>query len=413
MKSLLSLLFVVLFLSANAQGNKMYGIARKTSPNFAIYMAEMVPSTGVVSNLSTTSLGTIFTLSGAALNPYTNSYYFIGIDSILTVDLNTGLLSNIALITNPIADSYFDNFRFNNSDTLIYGIARRYFQATSTGEIFLSTINTQTGVITQISPTSVGEIFALEGSAIDPYQKVYYYTDGTNLIGLDMYNGSVYSSVPITIPSGGTYFGNFAYSCADTTLYGLIRENLGFGNTEMHLGKINPATGVVTTISPAPISTTVGFSVNAGATIDPSTMTYYYSNVSTLVGLSLTTGMIVSQPSYTHDNNCEYFDLMRIESSCYNAQTALRPDPSANISDLEITNDRLEIVPNPATSSIEIQGEVPIERLEIYNATGQLIKQIDNYTGELIEVSALTTGIYFLKAINENQEISTAKFVKE
>jgi hypothetical protein len=70
---------------------------------------------------------------------------------------------------------------------------------TNTGAVFLAKLNTTNGIITEISPTSVGQGFALAGSAIDPYQMVFYYSTGSNLVGLDLYDGSIFSNAPISV----------------------------------------------------------------------------------------------------------------------------------------------------------------------------------------------------------------------
>jgi hypothetical protein len=226
------------------------------------------PSDGMVYNFGSNTYTMAVNLTGAALNPYTNSYIFIGLNNINTLNLATGNLSNSVPLNNPIAASYFDNFRFNNADSTMYGLARRNVfdptTMTTIGEVFLAKANTQTGLITQISPTSVGFGFALAGSAIDPYQMVYYYSTGTRLVGLDIYDGSVFSSVPIQV-TDGINFDNFTYSCADTALYGLIRQNYFsyeknpidpldsiqvLDSSTIKLGRIDPKTGIVTTISP-------------------------------------------------------------------------------------------------------------------------------------------------------------------
>lgn len=412
MKTILSVAFILSFLCSYAQvPNTLYGLARNNNPA-EVFLATIDPITGVITNLDTNSLSTVINLTGAAMDPTTNSYHFIGLNDIKTVDLNTGTLTNSAVITNPIANSYFDNFRFNNSDSTLYGLARRYIQATQTGEVYLATIDPPSGVITQISPTSVGQGFALEGSAIDPYQMVFYYTMLGELIGLDMYTGSIYSNVAVTFTSGGTFFGNFAYSCVDTTLYGLIRTNSPSNTFEVHLGKVNPNTGVVTTISPTSISNG-GYSLNAGATIDPTNLIYYYNDGGpNLIGVSLITGLVVAQQPYIHDNG-QYFDMMRIQSNCSKAKNALRPDPSTTSLEEEGLNiERLQVIPNPATASFTLKTMAEISSLEIHNTSGQLLKRLDYQQGQPINIDDLEVGVYFLKALTENQGITSVRFVK-
>ncbi len=429
MKNLFIILIALYSWQGNAQvSNTFYGLARKNTPANEIFLATVNPTTGVVTNVSPSSLSPIVNLTGAALDPYNNHYHFIGYNEIKTINLTTGLQTNSAVISNPIAASYFDNFRFNHSDSTLYGLARRYIYDSVTmtgyGEVFLATINTTTGVITQISTNSVGQGYALAGSAIDPYQKVFYYSTGANLVGLDMYNGSIYSNVPIQLPPDN-YFDNFTYSCADTALYGLIRTNYFdsipdpidttmyiqiLDSTAIHLGKINPNTGVVTVISPVSIAQG-GYTLNAGSTIDPSTMVYYYNNGSQLVGVSLITGLVVSQPNLTNPTG-QFFELMRIQSNCYEAKQPIRLNSATVTADIRQSNDLL-IHPNPSHDWVKIESREDLDKIDIINPFGKVLRSI-RVQGKLIniDISPLPQGVYVVKAYGKNK-IATAKLVKE
>jgi hypothetical protein len=224
----ISLLFFcfTLFCSANAQINgATFGVVRKNyfseviNPidssiisqqldSSSIRLGKIDHQTGIVNAFGPEQMNEYVNLTGAALNPYDSTYIFMGASDMLTLSLVTGEVLNRVSISNPLSDSYFDNFRFNNSDSTLYGLARRYDIPTSTGEVFLAKINTTTGIITQISPTSVAQGFALAGSAINPYEMVYYFSTGANLIGLDLYTGEVYSHTSIQ-SIDGIMFDNF------------------------------------------------------------------------------------------------------------------------------------------------------------------------------------------------------------
>ena len=406
--------------------NQFYGLTRK---NGEVFLAKVNPSTGTVSNISTKSLSQLVNLTGAALNPYANTYHFLGFNEIKTVDLDTGLEISTAKINNPTAStSYFDNFRFNNSDSTLYGLARKssFNPVTNKtdGEIYLSTINTTTGTITQISPTSVGEGYTLAGSAIDPYLKVYYYSMGLNFIGLDMYNGSIYSSKPIKI-TNGIAFDNYTYSCADRTIYGLIRQShfdsvynpvlmtwkITLDSTTVHLGKIDPTSGIVTTVSPYSISKG-GYALNAGSTIDPSTMTYYYNNGDQLVGVSLLTGLIVSQPQLNNVNGSKYFDLMRIQSNCIEAINPLRLKNGTTSVKSDVIQSKLNIYPNPANNRVQISCSFTMKKVEIFNLIGEKIsEQITNSNDVEISLLDINSGSYYVKCTGINNETVTQKLL--
>jgi Secretion system C-terminal sorting domain len=313
---------------------------------------------------------------------------------------------------NPIASSYFENYRFNNSDSTIYGLARRLVYDSITfntiGEVYLAKINTQTGIITQISPNSVSQGFALAGSAIDPHQMVYYFSVGSNLIGLDMYTGLVYSNAPIQV-NNGIVFDNFTYSCADTALYGLIRQNYFsyvydtmlnmvvqvFDSATVKLGRIDPTTGIVTTISPVSLLNG-GYSLNASAAIDPNTMTYYFGNGASIIGVSLITGLQTSSTPCVFEDGM-YFDLMRNFESCKDA-TKVRTNPTTvDVAALEDVNS-LQLYPNPANDYITVSSTSTIASMAFYGIDGKLVFSIPvNSTQPIIDISKLPAGVYMIQ----------------
>jgi len=296
----------------------------------------------------------------------------------------------------------------------MYGLARRYISNPTgpggTGEIYLAKANTNSGVITQISAQSVGQGFALAGSAIDPYEMVYYYSDGSNFVGLDMYDGSIYSSQPFQI-SNGTYFDNFTYSCADTSIYGLVRQNYYtsvqdpifpeftmevFDSATIKLGKIDPSTGIVTTISPSSLGYN-GYSLGGGAVIDPETLTFYFSTVENIVGVSLETGLITSDVvNYFTDGM--YFDLMRNTENCKFAQKVRLAALTNSLSENNLINDNVIIYPNPAEENVILKATQSITDIEIRNTVGQLVlKQSANTKEIALNTQDFESGIYLVK----------------
>lgn len=409
--------------AAFAQGNNFYGLARNANPA-EVFLAKINPNTGIATNLSAAPIGNIINLTGAALDPYRQYYHFLGYNEIKTLDLATGAQLFQATLNNPLGDSYFDNFRFNNSDSSLYGLARRnvYDSTTMTymGEMYLATIDVNTGTISQISPTSVGQGFALAGSAIDPYQMVYYYSTGASLMGLDMYTGAIYSNPTLQLPPN-SHFGNFTYSCADTALYGLLYTNFFkmvydpaimdsiqmLDSSINRLARINPNTGAIDIISTTPISPG-GYSVNASSTIDPDLMIYYYSNGAQLVGISLTTGLVVGSPQFSNPD-ATYFDMMRIESNCYEAFFPVRSNPL--LSSLSPAATHLKTYPNPTEDLFNIETSYPIRQIEIFNASGQKVEVLPGSTTQ-ISLLAYPAGLYLLKITTEETSITT-KVIKQ
>ena len=415
MKSIIFTLFTLSCTITFSQlGNTMYGLARTSNPA-AVYIATMDPTTGVATNIGQTSVSSSINLTGAALNPYNNRFCFFGDNGLKSIDLSTGQISNTAAINNPNGTGYFDLFRFNTSDSLMYGLSRRNITNPQTGQVtgamYLATINEITGTITEISPSSIGQSFALSGSAIDPHQMVFYYSTGSQLVGLDMYTGGIFSNPTLTYPNGGQNFDNFTYSCADTTLYGLVRSNYYtpvfnpvtgmttqvFDSAAVHLGKVNAMTGAVTKISTQSLGVN-SFSVNGSSTIDPVNLIYYFISGSgtalNIYGVSLQTGLVVSQATISN-TGAMYFDMMRIQSDCYESYpTRLNPG-SANLA--ESNFNRMKTFPNPFNNEVTIESEENMQAYELFSANGmKLSSGVISGTTAKLNTEALSEGIYYL-----------------
>ena len=422
MKTAISTFIIIISFSTYSQlGNTMFGLARTTNPA-AVYIATMNPATGIATNVGQTSVSTSINLTGAALNPYSNQFCFIGDNGLKSIDLTTGQITNTATVNNPNGVGYFDLFRFNTSDSLMYGLSRRNITNPQTGVVtgamYLATIDATTGTISEISPTSVGQGFALSGSAIDPHQMVFYFSTGSQLVGLDMYNGSIFSNPTLSFPNGGQYFDNFTYSCADTSLYGLVRTNYYsqvynpitmmtnqvFDSAAVHLGKVNPMTGAVTKVGNQSIGVT-SFSINGSSTIDPINMIYYFISGSmngiAIYGVSLQTGLVVSQAPISNAGGL-YFDMMRIQSDCYESQPT-RLESSAVIQDPILKTTHVNVYPNPFVDQITISCEIQMQKIELFQANGSLIS-VNEFSGKefTLETNELINGIYFLQVTTSN-----------
>jgi hypothetical protein len=415
-KTLLALLFGSMQFAAFAQNNYLYGLI-STPPTIptntstaTTRLGRMDLTTGELVALSPNSLSSISSATGAALDPNTQTYYYETQTEMISVDLNTGLTTAQAVVSNPIQPSYFDNYRYNTSDSTIYGLGRI---STSTGigqangELYLSSINPATGVITQISPQSVGEMYTVQGNAIDPHEMVYYYSFSGHIIGLDIYTGLVYSDQEITYPEGGMFFDNYTYNCADTTIYGIIRANTTAPN-EFYLGKIDPNTGVATRISQQPIPYHT-YSLNGSSTIDPNNGVYYFAAKSTavipainvVVGVSLATGTVVFEQVMTLPGtavNSRYFNLLRYPTDCAEAFPT-RVNPNSGSAGLAAANkSTLKVAPNPFEQQFTVTSAELIEAITLRDAQGKVVLQQAAKSNTLeVETGSLQSGVYFLE----------------
>ncbi|MDX2282996.1 MAG: T9SS type A sorting domain-containing protein [Bacteroidia bacterium] len=393
-----------------------------------IRLGSLNPASGFVANVGNVTYRQAVNLTGAALDPYSSIYIFIAGADLTTFDLNTGAIVNQVPLTNPLGASFFDNFRFNPSDSTMYGLARRYIPDPAggfgTGELFLARANTATGEITQLSAASVGQSFAYAGSAINPYEMVYYYSSGNALIGLDLYDGSIYSEAPFGL-NPGTMFDNFAYSCADTALYGLIRQTyvsyvpdpslpgdsmIVYDSTTVRLGRIDPGTGAISIISPYTVAQG-GYSINAGAAIDPNTMTYYYSNGSHLIGISLMTGLLTSQVPFSFAEG-DYINLMRNTENCYAVQ-AMRSGVRTDAGPApELT---VWVYPNPARGLLQVRSSQRIRQVEITATDGKrlLLAPGGDALAGGIDITGLEPGMYAVRVVFRNGRTVIRKWMKK
>lgn len=398
MRTLQLLILFIPFLSIGQLGNTMYGLYRNNNPS-TVQLATIDPTTGVITILGP-NLGNTINLTGVSLNPYNNTYTYQDQDSWLSVDLTNGGIANDVVVSLPSATGNFDNFKFNTSDTTMYGIFSQVLYNPITGvysgDMRLATCDLSTGQVSLISPASVASSYVMAGSSIDPHLMVYYFISEGKLMGIDLYNGSIYTQPLISIPSGGDSFDNFAYSCVDTTMYGLI-VNHGVG--VLSLGKINATTGVVT-----PLPTALNFNnyiMNGGATIDPINLIYYFETMDNnaqiyLVGLSLVDGSIVSNAMLPPSGS--YFDMARIDGDCYGAAPS-RLNPSLQ---LEESTWSLSIAPNPSSDLVTIHSNSKIEYLRCYGMDGKTAREINMDVNNQFSVQSLPKGVYML-------EVRTAK----
>jgi hypothetical protein len=241
-----------------------------------------------------------------------------------------------------------------------------------------------------------------------------------------MYNGSIYTNAPIGTVAN-QHFDNFTYSCADTALYGLVRTNY-FGytpnpwvpgdstanldSTTIRLGKINPATGYVTIISPNAISYG-GYTLNGGAAIDPFTMTYYYSNGSNMIGVSMVTGLVTSNLPFIF-NGPQYFDMFRNFDNCKEA-VAIRSNSATSVNENNVAENSISIFPNPAKSAINISANRKLISASIFDITGKIQStySLNNNEKSLLDISSLSSGIYLIRVTTNDNSVITQKLIVE
>jgi hypothetical protein len=101
------------------------------------------------------------------------------------------------------------------------------------------------------------------------------------------------------------------------------------------------------------------------------------------------------------------------QQSAYSGSMMIRPafgfsfDRSANIQQIE--KSEFEVYPNPASDFIHLNSEVPIQNVQVFDATGRLIKQSTNKSE--IFVGDLEQGTYFIRPVSEISTFKTQKIL--
>ena len=147
------------------------------------------------------------------------------------------------------------------------------------------------------------------------------------------------------------------------------------------------------------------YSVTAGATIDPSTNTFYCSDNTNLYGISTVTGVAVSTPLVFENGN--FVNFIANSNDCTGA-TASRLDPNLSNNGFHLKRN-FEIYPNPVSSILTIKSEKSIDTIEVFDTLGRLV--IMKKSGNDFDVSSFQSGTYLMKIFSGNT-IENIKFIK-
>ncbi len=398
-----------------------------------IRLGSIDPITGVVTNLGNIQYNTGINLNGATLDPYLNAYYISSGFNLLTFDIGTGNIINTVPITGALQTGAFQNYRFNPSDSVIYGLvpnnfysmyydslSMTYIQVLDSSHIRFGSIDPSTGQYTLIGNTPYKNVYTLAGNSIDPHQMVYYYSAVDTLVAIDLYTGGLFSQVGIQLPPYAI-FENFTYSCVDTSIYGLTRQNFissvydsllmdyidVIDSVTFRLSKIDPNTGLVTFISPYNIA--IGATLTGGCFIDPTSMIYYFSSGNEIVGVSLTTGLVVSSVPKVLPSGAIAFDMMRSTQNCMGASKVRENVPATILQNASVISASLQLTPNPAQQVLNIITSEPYEQIELLDMAG---RSVMTTTDKTLAISALADGIYFVRVQTTNGQVLLGKFVK-
>jgi hypothetical protein len=80
--------------------------------------------------------------------------------------------------------------------------------------------------------------------------------------------------------------------------------------------------------------------------------------------------------------------------------------------DNKVQHKQLHLYPNPAVDMLYLSIEEPLQRIDIYNSLGQMVRSVNN-PDRKINVSSLSSGIYMINVTDQRGIVYKSKFIKE
>jgi hypothetical protein len=167
----------------NESDGNIYGLARNSSP-LEIFLGRIDPITGNVTVISGNSLGQYFNVSGAAIDPFSNIYYFQTDQSFVSVDISTG---------NVINSPFFDSSQTNGGNFgLFYYANERISLLDNQGFSLKSEFD--------FYPNPSNNVIFVEGDKIEKVEII-------DIFGrVQVISNSANSSIDVSHLADGTYF---------------------------------------------------------------------------------------------------------------------------------------------------------------------------------------------------------------
>ncbi len=167
----------------NEFDGNVYGLARNANPP-EIFLARINPIDGVVTYISQTSIGQSFTLAGAAINPFSNTYFYKANENFVGVDITTGsVTSNPPIDYSQSNGDFFDYYYYPNEKISL-----------------LSNSNFSTKTDIEFYPNPTRNFISIENRGLDKIEIVD--VSGRLMLSLKNHNNTFDVS---NLPSG-TYF---------------------------------------------------------------------------------------------------------------------------------------------------------------------------------------------------------------
>lgn len=381
-------------------GQILYGLEKPNGNiNAPFDIVSVDPFTGISTSLFSTNSLSAVAAGATAYDQQNERYICWGFDTnnaqrLFVADIDTGTVVSQPIIGGQPIEMEYDLNKQKN-----YGL---WYDQSQSMEYFVS-IDLTTGALTNIASLPTVSAVAIGNSTFDSNLARYIFIGIENgqqkLITLDAGSGNILSSVPIN--QNQVTIGGLEYDVVANKLYGLHNQvdssnydpMFQMYGYKVYFAEVDIATGAITVIDTTPVNQGmyIGYAVG-GIAFDQQTQSYIGLLAGTngfyLKVIEATTGKVISNVNLGSSTSF-------LEIQCDNYSFA--KSYYLNTNTTEPKSIAGKIYPNPPTDWLNIEVEGNIDELNIYNVNGQLIQSIQQLQTNRVNVSQLSSGVYFIE----------------
>ena len=396
---------IFLFIVQLTYGQILYGLEKPNGNlNAPFDIVSVDPFTGVSTSLFSTNSLSAVAAGATAYDQQNERYICWGFDTnnaqrLFVADIDTGTVVSQPIIGGQPIEMEYDLNKQKN-----YGL---WYDQSQSMEYFVS-VDLNTGVLTNIAALPTVSAVAIGNSTFDSNLARYIFIGIENgqqkLITLDAGSGNILSSVPIN--QNQVDISGLEYDVVANKLFGLHNQvdssnydpMFQMYGHKVYFAEVDIATGAITVVDTTPVNQGmyIGYAIG-GIAFDQQTQSYIGllagPNGFDLKMIDATTGKVTSNVNLGSNLNF-------IEIQCDNYSFA--KSYYLNTYTTETKSIAGKIYPNPITDWLNIEIAENINELNIYNVNGQLIQSIQQLQGNRVNVSQLENGVYFLEVKTEN-----------
>ena len=359
----------------NWLNDTLYGLNHVYTGNEELKLASVDPVSGAVNIISQTPVSYTPYLSGNSdIDPIHRRYFYATSDRIYTVDLDDGskLHDQPFIFSTFFNNPFLVNLTYNWMDGQLYCLFMSQDPNASgifVSQLKLATVDPTTGFVTVLSSNVLSmDGFSMGDCDIDPVGNRYFYIRQNMLYTVELSTGNLLSVMPVSNPNG-----------AIAPLTSIAYDDLAVvpnGPALMNMGD--------------PIALEAGESVELDAWVGNN------ANYTWTGGHSGSALEVTSPGTYQVRIQKDDFEIQ--------GQVEVLQGTATNLETEKEILQNFEFFPNPANTFLHYrwEGTEGLVSLSLFDMQNRLLGESDKpgYSG-MLDVSALTSGVYYLRVSSE------------